>query len=52
MTDEQLDKAANRLERLIASEQDWKSLPELNRQFQAIIDEQVKRDLAKDYHNV
>lgn len=46
MTDEQLDTRVAMVERMIAAERDPKNLPALNRLFQALVDEQVRRELA------
>ena len=48
MSDEQLAVRIRIVERAILREQDWKNLPALNRTFQGIFDEQVRRDLAAE----
>lgn len=48
MTDEQIDARLDSIERMI-SKADAKQLPALNQTFQRLIDEQVRRDLEKQY---
>ncbi len=48
MTDAELDQAADRMERIIGAEQDWKKLPLMNMLFQSIIEEQARRDVQKE----
>lgn len=50
LTDEQIERRLNMLEKMIAAETDWKNLPSLNHTFQKLIAEQARRDILNPSH--